>query len=130
MGVRLVRKQQSRRELFSPGPEPEANSDTSDAHETLQYDYMYNTYVNANIILNENNLNGFLDRLTSAIVSEVLPLDNVCFRLFVDLINFLFERDARQFRYQKEPLVWWFVLLKQHGEQLLRTYGGMKTQLQ
>ena len=87
---------------------------------------MYNTYVNSNIILNENNLNGFLDRLTSVILSEVLPLDNVCFRLFVDLINFLSERDARQFRYQKETLVWWFVLFKQHGEQLLRMCGGMK----
>ena len=119
-------KQRGRRELFSPGPEPEADSDTSDADETLQYDSMYNTYVNANIILNENNLNGFLDRLTSAIVSEVLPLDNVCFRLFVDVLHFLSERDSRQFRYQKETLVWWFVLLKQHGEQLLCTYGGMK----
>ena len=28
--------------------------------------------------------------------------------------------------YQKETLVWWFVLFKQHGEQLLRTCGGMK----
>ena len=70
-------KQRGRRELLSPGPEPEADSDTSDADETLQYDSMKNTYVNANIILNENNLNGFLDRLTSAIVSEVLSLDNV-----------------------------------------------------
>ena len=82
--------------MFTPGPEPEADSDTSDADETLQYDSMYNTYVNANIILNENNLNGFLDRLTLVILSEVLPLDNVCFLLFVDLINFLSERDARQ----------------------------------
>ena len=107
--------------MFTPGPEPEAGSDTSDADETLQYDSMYNTYVNANIILNENNLNGFLDRLTSVILTEVLPLDNVCFRLFVDLINFLSERDAREFRYQKET-----VLFKQHGEQLLCTCGGMK----
>ena len=108
--------------MFTPGPEPEADSDTSDADETLQYDSMYNTYVNANIILNE-----FLDRLTSVILSEVLPLNNgpnnVCFRLFVDLINFLSERDARQFRYQNETLVWWFVLFKQHGEQLLRAVG-------
>ena len=51
--------------------------------------------------------------------SGKLPLDNISFRLFLDLINFLSTQDARWFRYREQTLAWWYVLLKQHGEQTL-----------
>ena len=76
--------------------------------------------------LNKNQLGDFLDKLCTVITTGILPLDNICFRLFIDLINFFSTQDARSFRYQEQTLTWWYVLLKQHGEQILRTCGGLK----
>ena len=51
--------------------------------------------------LNKNQLGDFLDKLCTVITSDILPLNNICFRLFLDLINFLSTQDARSFRYQE-----------------------------
>ena len=83
-------------------------------------------FLDTQTLLEENQLGDFFAKLCTAMTSGALPLDNICFRLFVDLINFLSSRDARCFRYQQETLTWWYVLLKQHGEQILRTCGGLK----
>ena len=66
------------------------------------------------------------NKLCTVITSGILPLDNICFRLFLHLINFLSTQAARSFRYQEQTLTWWYVLLKQHGEHILRTCGGLK----
>ena len=38
--------------------------------------------------LNKNQLGDFLDKLCTVITTGMLPLDNICFRLFIDFINF------------------------------------------
>ena len=76
--------------------------------------------------LNKTQLGDFLDKLCTVFTTGILPLDNICFRLFLDWINLFSTQDARSFRYQEQTLTWWYVLLKQHGEQILRTCGGLK----
>ena len=76
--------------------------------------------------LNKNQLGDFPDKLCTVITTGILSLDNICFRLFIDLINFFSTQDARSFLYQEQTLTWCYVLLKQHGEQILRTCGGLK----
>ena len=93
-----------------------------DSNEDLQYAI----FMDAQARLEAAGLGDFLSKLCLLIRSESLTFGNICFRLFVDMVNFLSVDDARTFRYQSQTLVWWYVLLKQHGELILRTCGGLK----
>lgn len=77
-------------------------------------------------ILEKEGLNDFTIKLMKTITSHTLPLNNICFRVFVDLIRFLSSDDACTFRYQEIALHWWYVLWKTEGEHALRTCGGLK----
>ena len=76
--------------------------------------------------LEAEGLGAFLPNLCLLITSESLNFGNICFRLFMDIVNFMSVDDARTFGYQSQTLVWCYMLLKQHCELILRTCGGVK----
>ena len=83
----------------------------------------YDIFMESQARLEPDVLGDFLPKL---IRSESLKFGNIWFRLFMDIVNFLSVDDARTFWYESQPLVWWHMLLKQHGELIIITCGRLK----
>ena len=78
-------------------------------------DPQYAIFMEAQSRLEAEGLGDCLQNLCLLITSESLNFGNICFRLFMDIGNFLSVDDARTFGYQSQTLVC-YVLLKQHCE--------------
>ena len=83
-----------------------------DTNEDPQYDI----FMEAQARLEAEGLGDFLPKLRSLSAKAQ----------FIDMVNFLSVDDARTFRYQRQTLVWWCMLLKQHDELILITCDGLK----
>ena len=89
-------------------------------------DSQYAIFMEAQARLEAEGLGDFLPNLCLLITSESLNFGNICFRLFMDIVNFLSVHDARTFGYQSQTLMWCYVLLKPHWEIIMRTCDGVK----
>ena len=65
--------------------------------QTSRYPNLFEDFLEAINILKEAELECFMHNLVYIIRAELLPLNNICFRLFVDLVNFFTVSDIRTF---------------------------------